>query len=89
VWNAFTQDLGAADRSGSFDVTSASGLTTGDPVHVVQTAAAITSKGDAQDEPEMDTILVTARALSATSFRAYWFSAAGAVVVGTYAFAWR
>jgi len=88
-WAAFTKDLGAARRSGTFDVTGVSGLTGGAPVQVVQTAAAITSKGDAQDEPEMDQIVVTARALDATSFRAYWFSAAQHVVVGTYAFAWK
>lgn len=88
-FTAFTQDLGAARRSGTFDVTGLSGLTAGNPVEVMQTLAAIASKGNAVDEPEMDTILVTAEALDATSFRARWFSADKSVVVGTYAFAWR
>lgn len=88
-WTAFTQDLGVAQTSGTFDVTGLSGLTADTPVLVTQTAAAIASKGDARDEPEMDTILVTAYALGTTSFRAYWFSANGSIQVGTYAFAWR
>ncbi len=81
---AFTKDLGAARSSGTFDVTGLSGLTTDDSYEVRQSAAAIASKGNARDEPEMDTIRCTAYALDATSLRVYW--CADAVVVGTYAF---
>lgn len=86
-WNAFTQDLGVATRDGSFTYSSASGLTTDQVVEVIQTAAQISSKGNAQDELEFDAITLTAIALSATSFKAYW--QAPSTVVGTYAFAWR
>jgi len=85
---AFTQDLGAADRSGTFDITGLSGLTVDKPVLVVQTKAVISSKGNARDEPEMDTIVATGYVLSTTSIRVSWFSAAGSVVVGIYAFAY-
>jgi hypothetical protein len=83
---AFTKDLGVARRSGTFDVTGLSGLTADNSYDVRQSGAKITSKGDARDEPEMDTILCTAYALDATSLRAYWFSSDKSVVVGTYAF---
>lgn len=89
AWTKFTQSVGVARRSGTFDITGLSGLTTDNVIEVVQTSDAVASKGNARDEPEMDQIVVTAFALGTTSFRATWFSANGAVVVGTYAFAWR
>lgn len=85
-WTAFTQDLGAARRSGTFDITGLSGLTAEKVVDIRQTAAKITSKGDARDEPEMDQIEVTGYVVDATTIRAYW--CAPSVVVGTYAFAY-
>lgn len=83
----FTKDLGAARRSGTFDITGLSGLTTGKNVLIVQTAQPIASKGNARDEFEMDPIHLTGYVLSATSIRAYWN--ADNVVVGTYAFAYQ
>ena len=82
----FTKDLGVADRAGSFDITGLSGLTADKPVMVMQTAAAISSKGNARDEPEMDQIQVTGYVVDTTTIRCYW--QAPAVVVGTYAFAY-
>ena len=82
----FTKDLGSARRSGTFAVTGLSGLTVGNSYDVRQTMAQIASKGNARDEPEMDTILVTAYADSTTSLAATWFTAAQSVVVGDYAF---
>jgi Collagen triple helix repeat (20 copies) len=84
----FTQDLGAARRSGTFDITGLAGLTVDKPVLVIQTKAPISSKGDARDEPEMDMIVADGYVLSTTSIRVDWFSAAGSVVVGIYAFAY-
>lgn len=83
----FTRDLGDARRSGTFDITGLSGLTTDKVVGIVQTAAAIASKGNARDEPEMDLIQLTGYVLNGTTIRAYWW--APAVVVGTYAFAYQ
>lgn len=83
---AFTKDLGAAQSSGTFDITGLSGLTTDKPVLIVQTAATIASKGDARDEPEMDRITVTGYVVNSTTIRAYWH--ASGVVVGTYSFAY-
>jgi hypothetical protein len=51
-----------------------------------QSAAAISSKGDARDEPEMDQIQITGYVVSSSSIRFYWH--APSVVVGTYAFAY-
>jgi hypothetical protein len=85
AWVEFTKDLGVARRSGTFDVTGFSGLTVGAPVLVVQTDTAIASKGNATDEGEMNTIVVTAYALTTSSIRCFWYS--DAVQVGTYAFA--
>lgn len=93
-WNAahvtafteFTQDLGVARSAGTFDITGLSGLTAGKPVQLFQTAAAIITKGNARDEPEMDQIAVTGYVVDATTVRCYWM--APSVVVGTYAFAY-
>jgi hypothetical protein len=84
-WTEFTVNLGAARRSGTFDVTGFSGLTVGAPVLVVQSGAAIASKGSATDESEMNNIQVAAYALTTSSIRCFWYS--DAVCVGTYAFA--
>jgi len=88
AYTDFTKDLGAARRSGTFDITGLSGLTAGKVVSIVQTAAQIATKGNARDEPEMDQIDVTGYVVDANTIRAYWFSANGSVVVGTYAFAY-
>jgi hypothetical protein len=85
-FTAFTKDLGAARLSGTFDITGLSGLTAAKVVSVVQTAAAITSKGDARDEFEMDPIALTGYVVDASTIRCYW--SAPHVVVGTYAFAY-
>lgn len=86
TFTAFTQDLGTARRDGTFDITGLSGLSADKVVQVVQTAAPITSKGDARDEPEMDQIQVTGYVVDASTIRCYW--QAPSVVVGTYAFAY-
>ncbi len=83
---AFSQDLGVGDTSGTFDITGLSGLTTDKAVIVVQTAAPITSKGDARDEFEWDAIQATGYVVNATTIRVYWSSPG--VVVGTYNFAY-
>lgn len=82
----FTKDLGAANYSGTFDITGLSGLTTNNNVTVMQTAKAISSKGNARDEPEMDQIQVTGYVVDANTIRCYWNCRS--VVVGTYAFAY-
>lgn len=86
AYTAFTKDLGAAKRSGTFDITGLSGLTADKVVSIVQTAAPIASKGDARDEAEMEHINVTGYVVNATTIRAYWH--AFGVMVGTYAFAY-
>lgn len=83
---AFTKDLGTARTSGSFDITGLSGLTAGKVVSVVQTCAAIASKGNATDEPEMDLIRLTGAVLNATTIRVCW--QAQNFVAGEYAFAY-
>jgi hypothetical protein len=88
TYTDFTTDLGVARRSGTFDITGLSGLTADKVVNIVQTAAAISSKGDARDEAEMDHIDVTGYVVDATTIRAYWNCSSGAVCVGTYAFAY-
>lgn len=87
AYTAFTKDLGAAQSAGTFDITGLSGLTADKVVSIVQTAAAISTKGNARDEPEMDLIRLTGYVVNATTIRAYW-NASG-VVVGTYAFAYQ
>lgn len=82
----FTKDLGVARRSGTFDITGLAGLTIDKVVNVVQTAAAIVSKGNARDEPEFDQIRLTGYVAAADTIRCYW-SAPG-VVVGIYAFSY-
>lgn len=84
VYVPFVRTLGAAGRSGSFDVTGLTGLTAGGLVLVAQTAAAIASRGDASDEPEMDAIAATGYVLNATTIRVHW--RATGVVVGDYSF---
>lgn len=86
AWNDFTQDLGVARRSGTFDITGLSGLIAGKVVSIVQTAAVIASKGNARDEFEFDSIALTGYVVDATTIRVYW--EADNVVVGTYAFAY-
>ena len=85
-WTDFTQDLGASRTSGTFDITGLSGLTASKVVAVVQTAAQITSKGNARDEAEMAIILATGYVVDAATIRVYWWSSS--VCVGTYAFAY-
>lgn len=85
-WTDFTKDLGVSRYSGTFDITGLSGLTAEKVVDLRQTAAKITSKGDARDEPEMDQIEVTGYVVDANTIRAFWY--ANSVVVGTYAFAY-
>lgn len=86
TFNAFTKDLGAARRSGTFDITGLSGLTADKHVTVIQTAAPIASKGNARDEFEMDRIELTGYVVDANTIRVFW--QAPSVVVGTYAFAY-
>lgn len=82
----FTKDLGAGKSSGTFDVTGLSGLNTSASIMVLQTSAAIASKGNARDEPECDPISVSGYALNSTTIRCYWN--APSIVVGIYAFAY-
>ena len=86
TFTAFTQDLGVSDRSGTFDIIGLSGLAADKPVMIMQTAAAISSKGNARDEPEMDQIQATGYVVDSSTIRVYW--TAPTVVVGTYAFAY-
>ena len=66
-------NLGAKARySGSFDITGLSGLTPNAQVLIVQKAAAYTSKGDRQDEAEMDQVHCTGYVVDAATIRAYW-----------------
>jgi hypothetical protein len=87
AWTDFTKDLGTSDKSGHFDITGLSGLTTGKNVAVMQTAQPIASKGNARDEFEFDDIQLTGYVVDASTIRCYW-NAKG-VVVGTYAFAYQ
>jgi hypothetical protein len=82
----FTQDLGAADKSGTFDITGLSSLTADKNVLIVQTMQPISSKGDARDEFEMQAIILTGYVLNTTTIRALWNC--DSVCVGTYAFAY-
>lgn len=86
AYTKFTKDLGAGERSGTFDITGLSGLTADKVVNIVQTMEPISSKGDARDEFEMDAIVLTGYVLNTTTIRALWH--APSVVVGTYAFAY-
>lgn len=88
TFTAFTQDLGVADRCGTFTLTGLTGLETGEPVLVVQTQAAIASKGNSTDESEMDLIVCTGIVLSSSSIRVNWATVSGDPAVGTYAFAY-
>lgn len=87
LWHEFTQDLGAAKSSGTFDITGLTGLTSDKVVHIVQTASPIASKGNARDEAEFDMIELTGYVFNSSTIRAYW--RAPGVVVGTYAFAYQ
>ena len=65
--------LGSVARySGSFDITGLSGLTPNAQVLIVQKAAAYTSKGNRQDEAEMDQVHCTGYVVDASTIRAYW-----------------
>jgi len=86
AFTEFTQDLGASNSSGTFDLTGLAGLSAGKVVNVMQTASAISSKGNARDEPELDQIQATGYVVDATTIRIYWYCVS--VVVGTYAFAY-
>jgi hypothetical protein len=88
TWTAVTVDLGAAKRSGTFDVTGLAGLTVAKFVDFRQSRKAIAAKGNATDEPEMDTIAVAASVLDAATIRANWICSNGAVCVGPYEFAY-
>jgi hypothetical protein len=72
TYTATTQDLGVGRKSGTFDITGLAGLTAGKYVAISQSAAAVASKGNATDEPEMDMISLTGFVLNATTIRAYW-----------------
>lgn len=86
AYTAVTSDLGAARTTGTFDITGLSGLTAGKIVLIVQTAGAISSKGSARDEPEMDLITATGYVVNSTTIRVYW--SCRNIVVGTYEFAY-
>ncbi|HJQ60138.1 MAG TPA: hypothetical protein VJ890_24750 [Vineibacter sp.] len=81
---AIVKDLGAARRSGTFDITGLAGLTAGKVVTIVQTSAQVASKGNARDEFEMDPVHATGYVVDAATIRAYW--AADSVIVGDVAF---
>lgn len=83
-FTALVQDLGAARRSGTFDITGLAGLTVDKLVLVVQTAAPVASKGNARDEFEMDNVQATGYVVDAATIRVYW--QAPSVVVGDVAF---
>lgn len=86
AFTEFAQDLGAGRSSGFFDITVFTGLTVGKFVQVVQTGTPIASKGAAQDEGEMDSIIAYGYALSSTIIRVHW--RATGVVAGIYQFAY-
>lgn len=83
---AFVKDLGAARRSGAFAVTGLSGLTVGNSYDVRHSGAQVASKGNARDEAEFTTILVTAYADTTTTLSCLWFASNNDVAVGDYAF---
>jgi hypothetical protein len=80
------QDLGAARRSGTFDITGLSGLTAGKYVNISMSAGAIASKGNARDEFEMTPIQATGYVVNTTTIRVYWNTANEDVAVGNYEF---
>jgi|SRR5215469_2436781 len=82
----FSQDLGASRNSGTFNITGLTGLVAGKNVLVMQTQDAITSKGGAQDEYEMDAITLTGVVLNSTTIMVRWHS--NNPVVGIYNFAY-
>lgn len=82
----FTKDLGVGAKSGGFTLTGLSGLTIDKVVSIIQTAGAITSKGNARDESEMDSITVTGYVLDSSTIKCFWH--ATGIVVGTYEFAY-
>ena len=82
----FTKDVGKG-TSGWFDITGLSGLTIGKNALVIQTAQPITSKGDARDEFEMDSIALTGYVAATDRIRVFWQSRG--IVTGTYAFAYQ
>lgn len=83
---AHVQDLGAGRRSGTFTITGLVGLVAGKNVIVVHTPAAVSSKGDARDEFELDPVFATGYVTGATTIQVYWWSPS--VQVGNVAFAW-
>jgi len=82
----FTKDLGSSNLAGTFDITGLAGLTANKNVIVVQTMQAISSKGDARDEFEMQPIILTGYVFDSTTIRCLWNC--DAICVGTYAFAY-
>jgi collagen triple helix repeat protein len=66
-------DLEPAGVSGSFTISGLSGLTTGQPIFVAQTAGPYTGKGSLEDVAE-EPIFCTARAGSTTTINVYWQS---------------
>jgi hypothetical protein len=86
VYKKFTQDLGAGNSTGIFDITGLSGLLAGKVVNIIQTAEAIASKGNARDEIAMDQIILAGTVVDSATIRVYW--RATCVVTGIYAFAY-
>jgi hypothetical protein len=86
VLTSFIKNLGAGDKSGTFDITGLSGQSVGKTVNIYQTTDPIPSKGNARDEFEMDAIVLAGYVVDAATIRAYWFACNGSTVVGDYAF---
>lgn len=61
-------------RSGTFDLTGLSGLTSGRPVLMQQASGPYTSKGTLADEAEMDQVSFVASVLDPSTIRAHWTS---------------
>jgi len=86
AYTALVQNLGVGRNAGTFDITGLSGLTADKLVSIVQSAAAVASKGNARDEAEMDLVRATGYVVNATTIRVYWH--ANGIIVGDVAFAY-